>query len=281
MRRETPLTWLAHAVVGLYLGVPVLATFLFSLATRWDATVLPEGYTLAWYARMLADREVHAAMARSLLVAAATLVLCLLTIVPAAFVSYIYYPALLQYLRVLALVPYALPPVILGVGLIRIYSGGPLPIAGTVWILLFSYVVICLPYVYTAVVNSLRAIDARTLMEAALSVGASRMRAFLQVILPNVRAGIISAALLAFSVTLGEFVLANLLVGGRYPTLMIVLERAMHQDGRLSSAMVVLYFAVVGVASLLMVRIMNRAAGGRALAAGRGASLQEYRGAAG
>lgn len=246
----------------------MLATALFSVADGWDAGILPDSYTLRWYAAMLVDREVLAAIGRSFVLSGATVLVSLAVVTPAAFAVHLYYPRLVAWLRLMSLVPYALPGVILAVGLITLYSRGPLPIAGTFWILLAAYVVTCLPYTYTALMNSLEAVDARTLVQAAESLGASRAAAFRRVILPNVSHGLLSGGLLSFSVSLGEFVLANMLVGGRYTTLQLLLEKAMHRDGRLSSAMVMLYFSLVAAASLLMMAVLRRALTRSAGAAG-------------
>lgn len=240
-------------LASLYLGIPILATFLFSIAGRWDSTVLPESYTFSWYVQMITDPLVLASIGRSFLVSGATVALGLLVVTPAAFITYQFLPALKNTMRFLALLPYALPGVILAVGLIQLYSSGPLPIAGTFWILLFSYIIATLPFMYNSIINSLQAIDAKTLMEAAESLGANRLAAFLQVVIPNIRPGLISASLLTFAVSLGEFVLANMLVGGRFQTLQLVLEKAMHIDGHLSSAMVMLYFVLVAMSSLVLI----------------------------
>jgi len=272
MRRTGPVVWISYAIVLIFLGTPIVATFLFSVATKWNNTILPEGYTLAWYVQMLRDSEVHAAIGRSFLLSGGTVVLSLLLVTPAAFVVYLYYPRLLSFLRIMALMPYALPGVILATGLIQLYSSGPLPIAGTPWILLLAYLVITLPYTYTSLINSLQSIDAKRLVEAAQMLGASRIRTFISVIVPNIRPGLISAALLSFSVALGEFVLANMLVGGRYRTLQLLLEKAMHSDGRLSSAMVVVYFILVAIASIIMMRIVNSATGAGGKGRGKAAT---------
>lgn len=257
------------AFAGFYLGLPILATLLFSVAGRWDSTVLPESYTFHWYVQMITDPAVLAAIGRSFLVSGATVALGLLVVTPAAFITYQFLPALRGVMRFLALLPYALPGVILAVGLIQLYSSGPLPIAGTFWILLFSYIILTLPYVYNAIVNSLQAIDAKTLMEAAESLGASRLAAFVQVVVPNIRPGLVSAGLLSFAVSLGEFVLANMLVGGRFQTLQLVLEKAMHIDGHLSSAMVMLYFVLVAISSLTLIFVAQNATGRVSKAAGQ------------
>src|SRR3989442_8563616 len=64
---------------------------------------------------------------------------------------------------------------------------------------------------YRAVDNGLRAIDVRTLTEAAQSLGAGWSTILLRVILPNVRVAVLSGAFLTFAIVIGEFTLASLL----------------------------------------------------------------------
>ncbi|KGT72699.1 hypothetical protein MA20_48720, partial [Bradyrhizobium japonicum] len=147
---------LIYIVVIAYLGLPILATLFYSIADQWDETVLPASYTLHWYSVMFSDPEVLAAIGRSLLVAGATVLLNLILFVPTVLIISLFLPKVQGAMRLLAMLPFALPGVILAVGLIQIYSKGILPIAGTFWILLFSYMVACLPYMYNAVINSIQ-----------------------------------------------------------------------------------------------------------------------------
>jgi putative spermidine/putrescine transport system permease protein len=247
-----------YLVVLLYLGLPIIGTLLFSLADKWDATVLPETYTVKWYLQMFTDSAVLLAIGRSLLVAGATVLCNLIIFVPAVLLVSLFFPRLQGVLRTLALLPFAFPGVILAVGLIQLYSSGILPIAGTFWILLFAYMIVCLPYMYNAVVNSVTALDGKRLVEAAQTLGAPMRKIFTRILLPNILPGVINGSILTFSVALGEFVLANMLVGGQFPTLQVILEKASHKDGHLSSAMVVLYFVIVSLASLVLLWLMER-----------------------
>lgn len=134
--------WLFTAV----LGVPVLATLLYSLSQRWGATILPEGLTLDWYLRLWQDTRFLAAFGHSLLIAAATLVLSTLLIVPTAFVVFYYFPRLERWMNILILMQFAVPPVVSSVGLLQLYAEGPLPIIGTPWVLVGCYFTIALPF---------------------------------------------------------------------------------------------------------------------------------------
>lgn len=249
---------LFYFLVLFYLGLPIIATFLFSIAGQWDETVFPTSYTIAWYGRMFTDPVVLVAIGRSLLVSFATVFANLMLFVPTVLVITFFFPRLQSGLRLLAMLPFALPGVILAVGLIQMYSKGPVPLAGTFWILLFSYMVVCLPYMYNAVINSIQSIDGKRLLEAAEILGAPLHQVFIRIILPNILPGLINGSILTFSVALGEFVLANMLVGGQFPTLQVILEKASHKDGHLSSAMVMVYFFVVSAASFFMIWVVER-----------------------
>ena len=78
-------------------------------------------------------------------------------------------------------------------------------------LLMFSYVTLSLPYMYRAVDTGMRAIDIRTLTEAAESLGAGWATILFKVIFPNVRAAILSGAFLTFATVIGEFTMTSLL----------------------------------------------------------------------
>src|SRR5207249_4275837 len=99
---------------------------------------------------------------------------------------------------------------ILSFGLVPLLSNDPFTIYNTAPLLVCSYVIISLPFVYRPIDNSLRAINTTVLTEAAYSLGSGWWRTFLTVILPNIWPGVISAALLTFSTAMGEFTLASL-----------------------------------------------------------------------
>jgi putative spermidine/putrescine transport system permease protein len=78
--------------------------------------------------------------------------------------------------------------------------------------LFWIYVILALPYAYRALAAGLSGIDVKTLSEAARSLGASWFTVIVRVIAPNMRQGILNAVLLTFSLVLGEFTIAYLLL---------------------------------------------------------------------
>lgn len=250
--RTSAAAWVILIVVLLYLLLPIAGTLLYSLAVRWDSSLLPAGYTLQHYVTLFDDAKVVAALWRSLLVSVITVFMLWLIVTPAVVVAHLYLPGLRKVLEIASIVPYAFPPVILAIGLIQLYSRPPLSLSGTPTILVLSYGVVCLPYMVAAIGNSLRSIDGRTLIEACESLGAPRTTAYTRVILPNIVPGLISSGLLTFAVSLGEFVLANMLVGSRFETLQIRLAQLIRFNGHVASALVIFYFVLVAAASLAL-----------------------------
>lgn len=224
------------------LSVPILATLLYSFSRHWGATILPDGLTLDWYIKLWQNFRFLTAFAHSLLIAIATLVFSTLIVVPATFVVFYYFPKLDRWMNIFILIQFAVPPVVSSVGLLQIYADGPVSIIGTPWVLIGCYFTIVLPFMYRALVNGLQGLNVRDLMDAAHLLGASTPVAFLRVILPNIRKGLMASLFLSFSFLLGEFVFANMLVGNRYETLNVYLYSMRQTSGHLTSAIVMSYF---------------------------------------
>jgi len=232
-------------LVFLILALPLLATLLYALSTTWGATILPRGFTLRWMVQLWSDPRFMTALGHSLLICLGALVFSLVLVLPAMFVIAYYFPRLDAVMNVLILMPFAVPPVVSSVGLLQLYSDPPLMLTGTPWILIGCYFTLALPFIYRALANNMQAINMRELIDAAHLLGASTWQAALLVVLPNLRKGAFIAVLLSFSFLIGEFVLANLLVGTRYETLQVYLYNVRNESGHFSSALVISYFLVV------------------------------------
>ncbi len=224
------------------MAIPIFATLLYSFSSHWGPTILPDGLSFKWYLKLWQDDRFLTAFGHSLLIAFSTLLLSTLVIVPATFVVFYYYPKLDKWMNVVIILQFAVPPVVSSVGLLQLYSDGPVPIIGTPWILVACYFTIVLPFMYRALANGLQGLNVRDLMDAAHLLGASTQTAFLRVILPNIRKGLMVSLFLSFSFLLGEFVFANMLVGNRYETLNVYLYSMRQTSGHFTSAIVMSYF---------------------------------------
>lgn len=195
---------------ALYFLLPLVATFLFSLKKIRDT------WSFEAYRFVLIDPNFQSSFAYSIVTAFATIVVGILIVVPTAYWVRLRLPGLRPVMEFMTLLPLVIPAIVIVFGYVRMYgSSSFLPFTGSTMgtnvLLVCGYVVLALPYMYRAVDTGLGAIDIRTLTEAAESFGASRRTIILKVILPNVRAAVLSGAFLTFAIVIGEFTIASLL----------------------------------------------------------------------
>ena len=210
MKRSRLGPWLAIAIGTLYFLVPLIGTFEFSLRMRRGE------YSFDAYRIVLADPQFQATFTYSTCLALASIFVGVLLVVPTAYWIQLRLPRLRPVVEFITLLPLVIPAIVLVFGYLRIYnSSSLLPMTAseraTDVLLTFSYVTLALPYMYRAVDTGLRAIDVRTLTEAAESLGASWPTILFRVILPNVRVAVLSGAFLTFAIVIGEFTMASLL----------------------------------------------------------------------
>ncbi|MBT9432157.1 ABC transporter permease subunit [Candidatus Sodalis endolongispinus] len=250
---QAELLWHRGVVVMLLvvLLLPLAATLVYAFSSTWGATILPQGFELKWFLDLWRAPRFLTALGHSLLICLGALLLSALLVLPVIFVIAYFFPWLDGVMNIFILLPFAVPPIVSSVGLLQLYSDGPLALTGTPWILIGCYFTLMLPFMYRAVNNNMQAINLRSLMDAAHLLGASTAQAALLVILPNLRKGCMIAMLLSFSFLIGEFVFANLLVGNRYETLQVYLYNMRNGSGHLTSALVISYFVVVLLLTLL------------------------------
>ena len=233
-----------YGVVGIML-IPIIAMLVYSLSSSWGATILPDGLSLKWFEQLVTDTRFAAAFGRSLFVCFMALILSVLIILPVTFVVFYYFPKLDKLMNVLILLPFAVPPVVSSVGLLQIHAEGSFPLVGTPWILIGTYCMIALPFMYRAIAGSFQAINIHDLMDAAYLLGASTTKAFFMIILPNLKKGLLASLFLSFSFLLGEFVFANILVGTRYETIQVYLYNIRQTSGHLTSALIITYLSFI------------------------------------
>lgn len=248
-------SWIVVALAALYFLLPLVATFEFSLS------MIRNSWSFQAYRVVFADPRFQQTFLFSAVAALATIVLGAALVVPTAYWVRLKLPRLRPVVEFITLLPLVIPPIVLVFGYLRLYNSSSwLPFTGTVWgtniLLVFGYSVLSLPYMFRAVDTGMQAIDIRTLTEAAESLGAKRRTILLRVILPNVRAAVLSGAFLTFAIVIGEFVLASLL---NRPAFGPYLQNIGANRAYEPAALAIIAFAVTWICMLLL-----QVAGGRA-----------------
>ena len=242
-----------------YLLLPLLATVAFSLATVWSRTILPEGYTFRWYRESVSDDRFAPTALRSLRVILASSIISPLIVTPAVLYVHLRAPRAKPYLEFLSIVPWALPGVVLALAMIRAYIS-PYNVDRPT-LLVLTYVLLSLPFMFRAIDAALSSINARTLVEAANVLGAGWPAVTRRLLIPNIMTGILSGSLLVAALAAGEFALASLMVGSGWKTFPIYQAQTQGIDGRIASALAVLGLLFTFAISMTLIILSTRGRG--------------------
>jgi putative spermidine/putrescine transport system permease protein len=206
-------------LAGLYFLVPMAASVMFTV------DVPGRGFTLDAYTQIASAEGFLPSLRLSLELAVATILIVLLLMVPAMVALRLGAPRLRPVVEIVCSLPLVVPPIAYVAGLATVLKWGPEHLSRTPFfmtfqavqnpdfpfVLVLAYVVMALPFVYRSLDAGLRAVDVRTLVEAARSCGASRTQALVQAVLPNLRGALLNASFLTLALVLGEFTVAQLL----------------------------------------------------------------------
>ena len=203
-------SWAVFVLAVIYFILPLVGTLEFSLRARRGV------YSFDAYRNVLDDPQFQQTLAYSVILSIATVILGVLIVAPTAFWVRLKMPRLRPVVEFITLLPLVIPPIIIVFGYIRLFNTSSiLPLTGsarcTDFLLAAGYATLSLPYMYRAIDTGLRAIDVRTLTEAAQSLGAGWVTVLARVILPNIAVAILSGAFLTFAIVIGEYVFAALL----------------------------------------------------------------------
>jgi len=226
-RRGFP--WLSVLILVpflVYVFLPIIAVVLYSFSGRWAGTILPEELTLRYWQTAFAEPSIVRAFVTSLTLATLTTLLALVLAVPAIYWARVRNPRISGLLDLAAAIPFALPFVVIGFAVLQ-FTGTAAPwLQGTYPLIVLIYVAVTFPFVYWTIDASMAAANVRQLSEAAATCGSSPLQTIVRVILPAIRPGLVSAALLAFALAIGEFALVKVL-GGSLTTISLWSAREM------------------------------------------------------
>lgn len=259
----------AFTAVTLLAVLPHLGVIFTAFATDWYASVLPRAYTLDNFALALGHPLTVPAIANSLKFAAASTLVDLVLGVAIAWVvvrSRLRARALLD---LLAMLPLAVPGLVLAFGYLAMSREGRLfafldPVENPTVLLIIAYSVRRLPYVVRSAVAGLQQ-TSETLEEAARNLGATPLRALRKITLPLIAANLIAGGLLAFAFAMLE-VSDSLILAQKqayYPITKTILELfQLLGDGHfIASALGVWAMAFLGVCIVGLGLVLGRRLG--------------------
>ena len=243
------------AAAYLFLHLPLATLILFSFnASRFT---LWEGFSLRWYHAVFADPEMADAMWNSVIIAIVSTVISTVAGTFAAYALWKRGSRLLSGSLYLSLVT---PEIVTGISLLALFQ----------WVFRFlnlrlgmhtvilAHVAFSVAYVVTVVMARLRTYDP-ALEEAALDLGASHYGAFFRVTLPYLAPGVAAAAMLAFTVSIDDYVITSLVAGVDSQTLpMAIYSLARKGVSPVLNAVSTLVVAGLGTVVLVSERLRAR-----------------------
>ncbi len=249
-----PWRWLGLGFLVTYFLFVVLLPFLvlfwasflpFFATPSWDAV---SKLSLDNYRYLGSFRPFWEAMKNSVILATLTATVAM---VLTSLVAWIVYKSKLRgawILDFLAFVPITIPGIVMGMALILLYVAFPIPIYGTIWVLLIAYVTRFIPYGMRSASGSILQIHSE-LEEAASASGASWWETFKRVTLPLLRPGLVAGWIYICIVSFREFSTSVLLATGDSRVLSILLF-TMFEQGQVT---VVAAIGVLMIATLLSI----------------------------
>ncbi|MDA1154998.1 MAG: ABC transporter permease [Proteobacteria bacterium] len=196
-------------LVFLYAPIVLLPIFAFN-----DATIIAfplAGFTTDWFGELMTNRSLHTAVKNSLFIAVMTAILSTLLGICAARAGAMYRFPVKAGIMGFIMLPLVLPEIIVAVSLlvvvVQIFDMGL-----SNWTIIAAHVLICTPFCIAILNGAFQNLDP-SIEEAAMDLGESRFSAFRLVTLPLVMPGIISSMLIAFTISLDEFIIAFFLSG--------------------------------------------------------------------
>jgi spermidine/putrescine transport system permease protein len=206
MSRRSPWLWLAGFLAYAFLYAPLVIVVAYSFNdSRLNAEWV--GFTLSWYEKLFGNEKMLKAAWNSLVIG---LTASAVSTVLGTMAGYAMYRYRMRLLPVLVLAPIAIPEILMGVSLLIFFVMLNITL-GMVSIVL-SHIAFCVGFVAIVVRSRLAGMD-ESLTEAARDLGATPWQAFRLVTLPLIMPGVVAGALMAFTLSIDDFVITFFTAG--------------------------------------------------------------------
>jgi spermidine/putrescine transport system permease protein len=237
-----------------FLYAPIAILILFSFNSARTGAVW-QGFTLQWYARMFANERILDATWRSLLIA-------VLSTLGAVVIGTLMALAMERYRfrgkgawDGLAYMPVIIPEVVMGISLLLFFAAAN--IERGLFTLVASHIAFSMPFVYLTVRARLADFD-QSIEEAAQDLGANEWTTFWRITMPLLMPGIVGGALLAFTLSIDDFVISFFVNGRGWTTLPVYIwgsiKKGITPEINAISAMMLLFSIVLVVLTQLLQR---------------------------
>ncbi len=212
--RRSPLLWASAIAVYAFLYIPLVVVVIFSFN---DSKLNAEwvGFTLDWYRKLMGNEEMLKAAVNSLIIAFSAAGLATVLGTMAGIAMHRYRSRVLPFLT---LTPVAMPEILLGVSLLIFFISTFGEESLSLLTVIVAHTTFCIGFVAIIVRARLSGMD-ESIFEAARDLGATPWQSFRLVTLPLIMPGVVAGALMAFTLSIDDFVITFFTAGAGVPTL--------------------------------------------------------------
>lgn len=248
----------------LFFYLPILYIIIFSFNDSRSLTKFG-GFSLRWYEKMFADSTMMEAVLYTVIIAViATVVATVVGTITAIGLSKSRKVVQKMVERVNDL-PVMNPDIVTAISLLMFFS--VLTVKKGFGTLLIAHIMFCIPYVMLSVTPKLRSLDPN-LIDAAMDLGATPFQALTKVIVPQIKPGIVSGALIAFTMSFDDFVISYFTTGNGVNNISILVytmsKRVNPSINALSTIVILLITLVLGVVNIVPIVREKREKDGKA-----------------
>lgn len=213
-------------LIMFFLYAPMLVMIVLSFNGTASTSVM-EGFSLKWYQQLLGDNVTLTALSNTLLLAvSSSLISVVLGTMAAVGIHTMKKKWVKNAVLTVTNIPLMNPEIVTGVSmmLLFVFVGSFVSSKDALGFptLLIAHITFNLPYVILSVLPKLRQTD-KHLSEAAQDLGCTPVSAFFKVVLPNISSGIITGLIMAFTLSLDDFIISYFVTGPKFQTLPIVI----------------------------------------------------------
>lgn len=235
----------------LFFYLPILYIIIFSFNDSRSLTKFG-GFSLRWYEKMFADSTMMEAVLYTVIIAViATVVATVVGTITAIGLSKSRKVVQKMVERINDL-PVMNPDIVTAISLLMFFS--VLTVKKGFGTLLLAHIMFCVPYVMLSVTPKLRSLDPN-LIDAAMDLGATPFQALTKVIVPQIKPGIVSGALIAFTMSFDDFVISYFTTGNGVNNISILVytmsKRVNPSINALSTIVILLITLVLGVVNIV------------------------------
>ncbi|GFI62070.1 inner membrane ABC transporter permease protein YdcV [Clostridiales bacterium] len=197
------------ACLMLFFYAPIVYIIIFSFNGSRSLTHF-EGFSLRWYEKMFSDKVMMESVVYTIVIAVLATAISTIVGTIASIGLSRSRPVLKKTVEQINNFPIMNPEIVTAIGLLMFFSA--LGIKKGFGTLLLAHIMFCTPYVMLSVTPKLRSLDPN-LADAAMDLGATPWQALTKVIVPQIMSGIISGALIAFTMSFDDFVISYFVTG--------------------------------------------------------------------